>query len=246
MTFKGKIRIASAAILLGVAAPVVAQGGPVFQPGTGTTPPPVLPTEPEEPAVAPPKAVVPSPAPAPKAPAKKGPPDALKPGQFVWEKHEVYEGPLKIVAVLDIQRLYVFQNDKLIGFSTISAGKKGKETPTGYFNILQKNIDHKSNLYSNAPMPFMQRLTWDGIAIHGGHIPGYPASHGCIRLPHAFAKALYGVTQMNQEVVVLQNFATPVKRPEPKIEPPVVQPTVPVPQPAPDEIPPASPAKPVV
>lgn len=161
--------------------------------------------------------------PAPK-PRKKGPVDALKPGQFVWVAQDVYEGPMKIVIVLDIQRIYVFQNDKLIGFSTISSGKKGKETPTGIFNILQKNVDHKSNLYSNAPMPYMQRLTWDGIAIHGGHLPGYPASHGCIRLPHPFAKALYGVTQLSQEVVVLQDTSTPVKRPEPApiIDPPVV------------------------
>jgi len=86
----------------------------------------------------------------------------------------------------------------------------------------------------------MQRLTWDGIAMHGGHLPGYPASHGCIRLPHPFAKALFGATQMNQEVVVLQNIATPLKRPEPKVAPvvePTVQPAVPVNQPG--TIPPA-------
>ncbi len=148
-------------------------------------------------------------------PRKKGRVDTLKPGQFIWLKQDVYEGPMKIVIVLDTQRIYVFQNEKLIGFSTISSGKKGKETPTGIFNILQKNVDHKSNLYSNAPMPFMQRLTWDGIAIHGGDLPGYPASHGCIRLPHPFAKALFGVTQMGQEVVVLQDTSTPVKRPKP-------------------------------
>lgn len=162
----------------------------------------------------PPAAKAPIATPTPK-PRKKGPVDALKPGQFRWAKQEVYTGPMKIVVVLDIQRIYVFQNDELIGFSTISSGKKGKETPTGVFNILQKNVDHKSNLYSNAPMPFMQRLTWDGIAIHGGDLPGYPASHGCIRLPLAFAKTLFGVTQMEQEVVVLQDTSTPVKRPEP-------------------------------
>lgn len=176
------------------------------------------------PPVAPPPVVKPVPKPV----RKKGPVDALKPGQFVWETQEVYEGPMKIVIVLDIQRIYVFQNDKLLGFSTISSGKKGKETPTGYFNILQKNIDHKSNLYSNAPMPYMQRLTWDGIALHGGHLPGYPASHGCIRLPHPFAKSLFGATQMNQEVLVLQNISTPIKRPEPKVEP------LPAPATAPD------------
>lgn len=191
--------------------------------------PPISPVEPE---ITPPQTQLPqvrSPQvvrpdltkPAPKPVKPKGPVDALKPGQFVWVAQDAYKGPMKIVIVLDIQRIYVFQSDKLIGFSTISSGKKGKETPTGVFNILQKNVDHKSNLYSDAPMPYMQRLTWDGIALHGGHLPGFPASHGCIRLPHAFAKSLYGVTQMAQEVVVLEDTSTPVKRPEPQ---PVVAP----------------------
>lgn len=247
MKFRYSIRLLQATMLLGFFAPLLAQAQPVFKQGTGTGQPPVLPANPspKEP-VAPvvePQVVAPSPQ--PKTVKKSGPVDALKPGQFVWDERDSYEGPLKIVAVLDIQRMYVFQNDKLIGFSTISAGKKGKETPTGYFNILQKNVDHKSNLYSNAPMPFMQRLTWDGIAIHGGHIPGYPASHGCIRLPHAFAKALYGVTQMAQEVVVLKDTSTPVKRPEPK---PVPEPAPPImttpPVTDPSMPPPASPPKP--
>ncbi|MBL0925401.1 MAG: L,D-transpeptidase family protein [Sphingomonadaceae bacterium] len=234
-------------MLLVFSVPLLAQAQPVFKPGTGVQPP-VLPAEPPvnkplTPVVEP---EIPVPAPAPKVVKKKGPVDALKPGEFVWEKRDSYQGPLRIVAVLDIQRMYVFQNDELIGFSTISAGKKGKETPTGIFNILQKNIDHKSNLYSNAPMPFMQRLTWDGIAIHGGHVPGYPASHGCIRLPHAFAKALYGITQMAQEVVVLRDVSTPVKRAEPQPEPtpaPPIMVTPPATEPA--VPPPASPPKPV-
>ena len=154
----------------------------VLVPATQTSPPEQTSTSPS------PSPSKPAPTkPTPK-PRKKGAVDALKPGQFVWVTQAVYEGPMKIVIVLDIQRIYVFQRDKLIGFSTISSGKKGKETPTGFFNILQKNVDHKSNLYSDAPMPFMQRLTWDGIAMHGGYLPGYPASHGCIRLPLAFSK----------------------------------------------------------
>jgi len=180
------------------------------------------------PQTSPPEQMLSAPSPSKPAPAKptpkpqkKGAVDALKPGQFIWVTQAMYEGPMKIVIVLDIQRIYVFQSDRLIGFSTISSGKKGKETPTGFFNILQKNVDHKSNLYSDAPMPFMQRLTWDGIAMHGGYVPGYPASHGCIRLPLAFAKALFGVTRLDQEVFVLKDTATPVKRPEPK---PVVDP----------------------
>jgi lipoprotein-anchoring transpeptidase ErfK/SrfK len=253
MKYRASIRILQTAVMVGLTAPLLAQVAPtavppptqqpVLSPEPSLADPAVAPS-PATPAVTPPPAVPTiTPAPAPKVVKKKGPPDSLKPGQFVWEKRDVYEGPLKIVAVLDAQRIYVFQNDKLVGFSTISAGKKGKETPTGYFNILQKNIDHKSNLYSNAPMPYMQRLTWDGIALHGGHIPGYPASHGCIRMPKEFAKQLYGVTQMNQEVVVLQNTHTPVKRPEPKPVPVIDPPIAPV---DPTVTPPASPPKPVV
>jgi lipoprotein-anchoring transpeptidase ErfK/SrfK len=199
---------------------MVAASPLVLVPATKTSPPEQTSSTPSPPKPAPTK-------PTPK-PRKKGAVDALKPGQFVWVTRAVYKGPMKIVIVLDIQRIYVFQSDKLIGFSTISSGKKGKETPTGFFNILQKNVDHKSNLYSDAPMPFMQRLTWDGIAMHGGYLPGYPASHGCIRLPLAFAKALFGVTRLDQEVFVLQDTATPVKRPEPKpVVDPILAPTTP-------------------
>ena len=168
------------------------------------------------------------PAPAPK---KKAFSDGLKPGQYVWEKRANDAKDLRIVAVIDIQRIYVFDGDTLVAFSTISTGKKGHATPTGAFKILQKNIDHKSNIYSNAPMPYMQRLTWDGIALHAGHIPGYAASHGCLRLPLSFAKALYGVTKMDQPVIVLADLSTPAPKPEPKPEPvvtpePVVKPVV--------------------
>jgi lipoprotein-anchoring transpeptidase ErfK/SrfK len=221
MKFRAAIRNLQLAIIFALAAPVAAQTNPVPE----IINEPVL-TPPQSANVVVPETPAIAPTPAPKVVKKKGPVDSLKPGQYVWEQQASYDGPMKIVAVLDIQRIYVFQSDKLIGFSTISSGKKGKETPTGIFNILQKNIDHKSNLYSNAPMPFMQRLTWDGIAMHAGHLPGYPASHGCIRLPRAFAKTLFDVTKMNQEVVVLKDTATPAKRPEPKpvpvIDPPVV------------------------
>lgn len=166
-------------------------------------------------AVAPP-IVTPAPAPAPKPvvakptpPKKKGPPDSLKPGQYVWEARAAQSTDLRIVAVLDIQRIYVFDKGELVAFSTISSGKKGHGTPAGTFKILQKNEKHFSNLYNNAPMPYMQRLTWDGIALHAGHIPGYPASHGCIRLPMAFAKALFGITKMDQTVFVFADLNTP-------------------------------------
>ena len=205
---------ASGAVVAQNSAPAVptnTPASPVAVPETAVPPPVVAPPEIKPPVVVP----------APKPVPKKGPVDRLKPGQYVWIPQDRYEGPMKIVVVLDTQRVYVFQNDKLIGFSTISSGKKGKETPIGAFNILQKNIDHKSNLYSNAPMPYMQRLTWDGIAIHGGYVPGYPASHGCIRLPLPFAKSLFAVTKLDQEVVILKDTSTPVKRNPPKPEPTV-------------------------
>jgi lipoprotein-anchoring transpeptidase ErfK/SrfK len=151
-----------------------------------------------------------------------------------------------MVVVLDIQRMYVFDGDDLVGFTTISSGKKGKETPTGVFKILQKKEYHESNIYANAPMPFMQRLTWDGIALHAGNLPGYPASHGCIRLPKPFAKSLYGATQMDGEVVVLASLDRPKPKPQPVTPPPVTTPPVvsdpvvqpPAPTPATSPLPP--------
>jgi lipoprotein-anchoring transpeptidase ErfK/SrfK len=184
--------------------------------------------KPENAAIAPlPPVVEPKPIPVttpvkPTAPKKKPFSDGLKPGQFVWEKRANDVKDLRIVAVLDIQRIYVFDGSTLVAFSTMSSGKKGHATPTGAFKILQKNVDHKSNIYNNAPMPYMQRLTWDGIALHAGHIPGYPASHGCLRLPMAFAKSLYGITKMDQVVTVLPDLNAPRPKPEdvkPEVKP---------------------------
>ncbi|WP_435417619.1 L,D-transpeptidase family protein [Parerythrobacter aurantius] len=101
------------------------------------------------------------------------------------------------------QQMHVFANGALWRSSPVSTGKKGKETPSGVFAILQKKTFHRSNVYSNAPMPFMQRLTWDGIAIHAGHVPGYPASHGCIRLPADFAKELFDLTGFTTTGVIV-------------------------------------------
>ena len=126
----------------------------------------------------------------------------LQPGEYVWTPELAPAGPLVIVVSLPEQRAHVYRNGIRIGVSTISSGKPGHETPTGVFPILQKRAEHYSNLYDNAPMPYMQRLTWDGIALHAGRIPGKPASHGCIRLPKAFAKALFSVTERGVTVVV--------------------------------------------
>jgi lipoprotein-anchoring transpeptidase ErfK/SrfK len=90
----------------------------------------------------------------------------------------------------------------MIAVSTVSSGQPGYDTPTGAFTILEKDVDHHSSLYEDAPMPFMQRLTWDGVALHGGQVLAEPASHGCIRLPRAFARRLYGITGIGTRVVV--------------------------------------------
>jgi L,D-transpeptidase catalytic domain len=128
--------------------------------------------------------------------------DWLRPGQYVWQPERAPVGPVEVVVSLGSQRAYVYRAGTLIGTSTVSSGRRGSETPVGRFEILQKRRTHRSNRYSNAPMPFMQRLNWYGVALHGGTVPGYAASHGCIRLPMKFAEALYGATQLGGFVFV--------------------------------------------
>ena len=126
----------------------------------------------------------------------------LKPGQFVWAPELTGEGPALVIVNLETQRLVMFRNGVPIAASTISSGAPGHETPTGVFSILQKREEHYSKTYDNAPMPNMQRLTWKGIALHAGKLPGYPASHGCIRLPLQFSKLLFGQTELGMTVVI--------------------------------------------
>jgi hypothetical protein len=126
--------------------------------------------------------------------------EALEPGAYIWEPDRAVEGQVEIVIGLEEQRAWVFRGGELIGASTVSSGKEGKTSPYGRFQILEKKRTHRSNRYNDAPMPYMQRLNWHGIALHGGHVPGYPASHGCIRLPMGFAKLLFGVTRVGTAV----------------------------------------------
>lgn len=142
-------------------------------------------------------------------------------GQYVWHPEIAPAGPLVVVVSLDEQRVYVYRNGVAIGVSSISSGRKGYETPPGVYTILQKDRDHHSNLYDNAPMPFMERLTWDGLAMHGGHLPGRPASHGCVRLPHAFAEKLFAVTERGQTVVVANSKVAPASIVHPAVLAPV-------------------------
>ncbi|HEX8301712.1 L,D-transpeptidase [Sphingomonas sp.] len=131
----------------------------------------------------------------------------LKPGQYIWVPEIAPEGPLLVVVNIATQRLIAYRNGVPIGVSTVSTGRPGHRTPLGVFTILQKAVRHRSSKYSNAPMPYMQRLTWYGIALHGGALPGYPASHGCIRLPHEFAPLLFGQTDLGMTVVIVDQPA---------------------------------------
>ena len=133
----------------------------------------------------------------------------LKAGQFVWAPQVAPEGPMLMLVNLSTQRALLFRNGVPIGTTTVSTGKIGHGTPTGVFTILQKQVEHRSSKYDDAPMPFMQRLTWGGVALHAGNLPGYPASHGCIRLPAGFAKLLYDATKLGMTVVITNEKATP-------------------------------------
>jgi len=115
----------------------------------------------------------------------------VAPGGYRWDPSLEADGTISMVVSLTSQKAYVYRGDTLIGITSIASGKPGYETPDGTFFVLEKERYHHSNKYDNAPMPYMQRLTWYGLALHGGHPHGYPASHGCIRLPMGFAAALF-------------------------------------------------------
>ncbi len=117
---------------------------------------------------------------------------------------------LQIIVSKDSQSLAVYDGAKVVATSKVSTGKQGHDTPTGIFSVLEKRKYHESNLYSNAPMPWMQRLTWSGIALHeSSSVPNYPASHGCVRLPAAFAKSLYQMTTRGVHVIISDEAVSP-------------------------------------
>jgi hypothetical protein len=133
-------------------------------------------------------------------------------------------GPLIAVVSLARQRISIYGSEGLLAQSAISSGQAGHRTPTGVFSVIQKNRFHRSNIYSGAPMPFMQRITWSGIALHAGVIPGYPASHGCIRLPHHFAAELWGMTKMGARVIVTQDETSAIEVASPRLPLPTLTP----------------------
>ena len=128
-------------------------------------------------------------------------PKTLRPGQYLW-RDVPGNGSERVVVRLSDQIAYLYRGDTLIAVSTVSSGKDEKPTPAGIFSILEKKPMHHSRKYDNAPMPWMQRIDQYGIALHAGHNPGEPASHGCVRLPAQFAKKLYSVTQVGTPVYI--------------------------------------------
>lgn len=140
--------------------------------------------------------------------------DELKPGQWVWAPEVAPEGPVLLIVDLSRQIALVYRNGIRIAATTVSTGKAGHATPTGVFTILQKDAKHHSSLYNNAPMPYQQRLTWDGIALHAGGLPGYPESHGCVHLPYQFARELFAITDLGVTVVVQGDAQNKVKTSE--------------------------------
>jgi hypothetical protein len=129
-------------------------------------------------------------------------PKFLKSGQYVWRDVPESAGPEHIVISLSDQMAYLYRGDTLVAAAAISTGRDSKPTPTGIFSVLDKKPFYRSKKYDNAPMPWMQRIDQYGIALHGGYNPGYPASHGCIRLPVAFAKKLYSTTDVGTPVYI--------------------------------------------
>src|SRR5437660_9385356 len=135
----------------------------------------------------------------------------LKPGQYVWEPERAPEGPLLIVASTTEQVAYVYRSGIRIAPSSVSTGRPGHPTPTGVFTILEKEVHHTSSIYKGAEMPYMERVTWGGIALHAGDLPGYPDSHGCVRLPLEFSKLLFGVTMKGATVIIADAHSAPAE-----------------------------------
>jgi hypothetical protein len=135
--------------------------------------------------------------------------DQLKSGEFLWLGEALSSGPIVMVVSITEQRGYVYRNGVLIGATSVSTGRPGHATPTGVFTVLQKQQEHRSTIYDGAPMPYMQRLTWGGVALHAGGLPGYPESHGCIHLPSEFAKLLFSITSTGMTVVIANDAAEP-------------------------------------
>ncbi|MBO0716809.1 MAG: L,D-transpeptidase family protein, partial [Rhizobiales bacterium] len=150
---------------------------------------------------------------------------------------QVQKGPQQIFISINQQKLHLYSNGVHVADTSIATGVESLPTPLGVFSVIQKQVFHRSNIYSNAPMPFMQRITWSGVAMHEGESIGHRASHGCIRMPHDFAVRLYHLTKLNTRVIIANaelkptEFADPhlfVHKPPPEIATPVANEAEPV------------------
>ena len=139
--------------------------------------------------------------------------DLTKKPQF----QDASKGPLQIIISIADQRISLYENGALIARSSVSTGVEGHPTPLGVFSVLSKKKWHRSNIYSAAPMPYMQRITWSGIALHAGDLPGYPASHGCIRLTNDFAIRLWHLTKRGTRVIIAPEDVRPVEITNPQL-----------------------------
>ena len=137
------------------------------------------------------------------------PGEKLKPGEYVWEPELSPEGPVVVLVSLPEQMAHVYRNGLKIGVTTVSTGRKGHRTPTGVFVILQKDKHHHSSIYHNASMPNTERLTWGGICLHAGGLPGYPSSHGCVHLPLEFSAKLFEITHLGTAVIIADESSAP-------------------------------------
>lgn len=147
--------------------------------------------------------------------------DSLKHGEFTWAPEVAPEGPILVVVSLDEQRAYTYRNGLLIGVATVSTGKPGHLTPTGVFTTLQKDVNHHSSIYDDASMPYTQRLTEGGIALHAGGLPGYPSSHGCVHLPSEYARLLFQASPLGMTVVITNSKSEPAQVDHPDFLSPV-------------------------
>ncbi|HWF93740.1 MAG TPA: L,D-transpeptidase [Xanthobacteraceae bacterium] len=203
--------LASAALALvaGLTSLPAVAAMPGFSPYYSNPDPYSDPYETPNPIVRPRSTVRPNPQPDLKAAPKPGPKTTLKP-EPAKDLGAVPKGPLQIVVSIADQHVTLYSNGVRVTRSPVSTGVPGRPTPTGVFSIIQKDRFHHSNLYSNAPMPFMERITWSGVALHEGPLPGYAASHGCIRLTHDFAAELWHITRLGVRVIVARNDVVPV------------------------------------
>ena len=138
-------------------------------------------------------------------------------GEPKAKSQEVAKGPLQIIISIADQRISVYDDGTLIARSSVSTGVQGHPTPVGVFSVIGKELWHRSNIYSAAPMPYMQRITWSGIALHAGVLPGHPASHGCIRLANDFAIQLWHLTKRGTRVIIARHDVHPVRIASPRL-----------------------------